>query len=419
MALAKPLCEGTTVYTTLIHEDSTNYNKRQPSPKLLKRIPLGKLMDLKIDYAFKQLFGSEKNKHLTIVFLNAFLQKAGRGQIKDIAFLNTEIGREYVDDKLSRLDILVVTEHDERINVEIQFSNKYNMINRSLFYWSRLYTETLKKNMDYDELRPVISINILNYTMLDQTDRYHTMYHLYEDQEIFKLTNTMEFHYIEMPKLLRDWKEDQLDPWNDLLVRWLLLLGIVDHRNGKVYEDIYKELEVIAMDDKILYSAFEGWEELSMTEEEVRAYESRLKHILDEEAYRTKMDKWEQKNREAEERNRKVEERNRVAEERNRVAEERNREAEERNRKKARNLEQRESAITQKTKEVERKAKEVEQKAKEVKQKAKEAKQKEIQAKREIAIRLLKAGVKVDLIVESTGFRKEEIMELQREMNNS
>ena len=45
--------------------------------RALKRMPLDKLMDLKVDYAFKQLFGSEKNKDITVVFLNAILQKQG------------------------------------------------------------------------------------------------------------------------------------------------------------------------------------------------------------------------------------------------------------------------------------------------------------------------------------------------------
>lgn len=44
------------------------------SEKLLKRLEIHELMDLKIDYAFKQLFGSEKNKDITVVFLNAILQ---------------------------------------------------------------------------------------------------------------------------------------------------------------------------------------------------------------------------------------------------------------------------------------------------------------------------------------------------------
>lgn len=66
--------------------------------KLLKRIPLERLMDLKIDYAFKQLFGIEKNKDITIVFLNAILQRTGRKLIKDVSFINIEAGGEYVDE---------------------------------------------------------------------------------------------------------------------------------------------------------------------------------------------------------------------------------------------------------------------------------------------------------------------------------
>lgn len=70
------------------------------------------------------------------------------------------------------------------------------------------------------------------------------------------------------------------------LARWLLLLGVVDHRNGEVFEDIYKELEDIAMKDETLKNAFQGWDVLSATQEEVLAYEARQKQVLDEEAAR-------------------------------------------------------------------------------------------------------------------------------------
>src|SRR5699024_4403964 len=72
-------------------ENNQNSNKNA-QPELLKRIRLDKLMDLKVDYAFKQLFGNEKNKHITVVFLNAILQQTGRKPIKDISFANIEIG---------------------------------------------------------------------------------------------------------------------------------------------------------------------------------------------------------------------------------------------------------------------------------------------------------------------------------------
>src|SRR5690625_1968935 len=144
--------------------------------KLLKRIPLDRLMDLKIDYSFKQLFGTEKNKAITVVFLNAILQQTGWNRIKDIAFINIEAGGEYVDDKQSRLDILVKSETNEKINVEIQFTNKYDMVKRSIYYWAGAYRQPMQKNMVYTALNPVISINILIFDLFEQTDRFHTTY---------------------------------------------------------------------------------------------------------------------------------------------------------------------------------------------------------------------------------------------------
>ncbi len=292
MTLAELDYKKTTDYTTTIrvNEEKSEYTgersktNKSVHSKLLKRIPLDRLMDLKIDYAFKQMFGSEKNKEITIVFLNAILQKAGRNRIKDIALSNTESAGEHRTDKQSRLDLLVITNANERVNIEIQFTDRYEMIKRSIYYWSSVYRSQMKPKIGYKELNPVIAINLLNFNIFDQTERFHTIYHLHEDIEKFKLTDVMEFHFIEMPKLIQDWKADKLNPWEDILARWLLLLGMVDHRNGKIYDDIFKELEEIAMRDETLSAAFENWERLSASPEEMEAYEVRLKHILDEAA---------------------------------------------------------------------------------------------------------------------------------------
>ena len=52
----------------------------------------------------------------------------------------------------------------------------------------------------------------------------------------------------------------------------------------KVYNEIYQELEELALKDETLRDAFGVWRDLSRSKEEVYAYESRLKYILDEEA---------------------------------------------------------------------------------------------------------------------------------------
>lgn len=244
-------------------------------------------MDLKVDYSFKQLFGSEKNKEITIVFLNAILQRTGRDTVKEVMFVNQEVGGEYQDDKQSRLDIVVKTQTGELINVEMQLSKRNDMFKRTVFYWSRLYTAQLQKGKGYRTLLPTITINICNFTIFEDILHYHSTYHLYEDTVLERLKpkeDVLEVHFIEMNKFLAAWHEDRLSPLEDLLARWLMLLGMVDARKVKVYEEIYKELEELAMKDENLLEAFNAWENLSQTPETIIAYQSRLKVILDEEA---------------------------------------------------------------------------------------------------------------------------------------
>lgn len=151
--------------------------------KALKRIPLNKLIDLKIDLAFKQLFGNDKNKEITIVFLNAILQKTGRNTIKEVLFINKELSGEHLEDKESRLDIIVRTQDGELINIEMQLSNENDMMKRTLYYWSRLFVDQLSRGKSYHTLLPTITINICNFTFF-KTIHYHSTYHLFENQSL-------------------------------------------------------------------------------------------------------------------------------------------------------------------------------------------------------------------------------------------
>src|SRR5690625_6499039 len=63
------------------------------------------------------------------------------------------------------------------------------------------------------------------------------------------------------------------------------------------------------MEDESLREAFSDWEELSMTQEQRLAYQSRLKHILDEEARQRRWELREQEEKERIERIAELEER--------------------------------------------------------------------------------------------------------------
>ena len=173
------------------------------------------LLDPKMDFVFKNIFGSEKHPNILISFLNATLKP--KDLITEVEIKNTDLNKGYIEDKFSRLDVKATTSNNEIINIEIQLKNEYNMIKRSLYYWSKLYSEQLNEGEDYSVLKRTICINILNFKYL-KTRMFHSVYRMKEIHTNEELSDIEEIHFIEIPKL-----EDGSDE-KDMLVAWIEFL---------------------------------------------------------------------------------------------------------------------------------------------------------------------------------------------------
>ena len=173
------------------------------------------LLDPKMDFVFKNIFGSEKRPNILISFLNATLKP--KDLITEVEIKNTDLNKGYIEDKFSRLDVKATTSNNEIINIEIQLKNEYNMIKRSLYYWSKLYSEQLNEGEDYSLLKRTICINILNFKYL-KTRMFHSVYRMKEIHTNEELSDIQEIHFIEIPKL-----EDGSDE-KDMLVAWIEFL---------------------------------------------------------------------------------------------------------------------------------------------------------------------------------------------------
>ncbi|CFJ35614.1 conserved hypothetical protein [Mycobacterium tuberculosis] len=90
------------------------------------------------------------------------------------------------------------------------------------------------------------------------------------------LTDVLEVHFVEMPKLLRLWEQQAVSLEENEKERWLLMLEADDR------EDIRRELEAIALKDPVMKKAFDQWEDLSRDEKTWIEYETRKKAIHDE-----------------------------------------------------------------------------------------------------------------------------------------
>jgi len=154
------------------------------------------------DVAFKFIFGKEERKQITIDFLNTVLHKSLKNEIKDITFRQTEMIPDGDEGKLSRLDIACELDTGELVDVEVQVINYNNMQRRILFYWARLYLLSLTRGTGYNLLRPAITINLLAFELLPQSEPT-AMYSIYNIENGDRLNNDMELHFIELPKYIK------------------------------------------------------------------------------------------------------------------------------------------------------------------------------------------------------------------------
>ena len=156
------------------------------------------------DLLFKNVFGSEKHKNVTVQFINDVLGRVGEQAIVDIEFRDTDLNPQKDTDKLGRLDICGILSDQSRIDIELQVANHRNMGERTVFYWAQMYLhfESLKVGQDYLNMKPAIVIAVICYNFLPQ-DEPHAEYGIYNPATGHRLTDLLELHFLEVPKFKR------------------------------------------------------------------------------------------------------------------------------------------------------------------------------------------------------------------------
>ena len=151
------------------------------------------------DFYFKYLLGSEQRKHLTIQFLNDVLYENEETQIEDVVFLDKDQDPDFEHEKLSKLDILAQTNTGAQIDIEVQVLKHSYLSERFLYYWAGLYGSQLKEKEQYTQLKPTISIILLDFDYLPET-AWHNIYHICNDISKQRLTDHFAMHFIEIKK---------------------------------------------------------------------------------------------------------------------------------------------------------------------------------------------------------------------------
>ena len=115
------------------------------------------------DRVFRYVFGEPEGLPVLKSLINAYFDLAKLPPVVELELLNPDLGPETLGEKRTALDVLAQDETGRKINVEIQTSRKPAFAERSLIYWARLYGRQLPEGENYVSLRPVATINFLEY----------------------------------------------------------------------------------------------------------------------------------------------------------------------------------------------------------------------------------------------------------------
>ena len=165
------------------------------------------------DCFIRYLFSDEGNENIVLDFINGVMIDLNFQTFNNVVILNPFNLTKYLDGKESIVDVKCITEDNETVIIEIQLQGNQYFIRRSLYYWANSYSSLLNKSENYTKLSPVISINVLDFTLFNDIDDFHSCYLLKEIKHNKILTDHCMLHYIELPKFNLNNDKEKLSSW--------------------------------------------------------------------------------------------------------------------------------------------------------------------------------------------------------------
>jgi predicted transposase/invertase (TIGR01784 family) len=223
---------------------------------------LPKILPPKTDIVFKMLFGDERNIDLLIDLLEAILKV----KIDSVTLLDTTLKPEHRDDKKGILDVKAKLNTGERVDIEIQVKKFKEMRNRISYYNDHLITEQAGNSDNYDAIKPGISTIIIDYPLIQESEKCHNVFSMLEEEEHFPFSDLKKIHILHLCRIDAEKMPEVAD--------WLKFIR----------SDKEEDFMVLAQKSKTLSKAFERLKIMSADESNRMLYQARLKELRDQNA---------------------------------------------------------------------------------------------------------------------------------------
>jgi len=221
-------------------------------------------LDVRTDYAFKKVFGSEQSKDILMCFLNAVLDFDGE-KIDDLTIVDPYQVPEIKGMKDTFVDVKAQLSNNTQVIIEMQVLNVEGFEKRILYNAAKTYSAQLQKGHRFQELNPVIALTITNFKMFEEFETVTSYFKLLEKNHLTHYKNDIELVFIELPKFN---KTDQ--ELNNICDKWIYFI-----KNAGKLDFIPLNLEI----EKPIKKAFDIANTTGLSYEELEAQYKRFDFI--------------------------------------------------------------------------------------------------------------------------------------------
>lgn len=217
-----------------------------------------KYLDPKADLTFKRVFG--KHPDLLISLLNSLLPLRDDQQIKSIKHLPTELVPRTSTMKNTIVDVLCEDVSGRRFSVEMRMEWTGSFMKRVLFNASKLYVSQADEGYDYNDLKPVYSLNLVNDIFLRDVPECKHDYSIVHDKYSDKVIDGLHFTFVELPKFTPHTMMEKR-----MAVLWLRFLTEINAKTTVIPKELAQDPEISKAVEEVRVSAF--------SEADLRAYD--------------------------------------------------------------------------------------------------------------------------------------------------
>ena len=220
-----------------------------------------RFLNMKTDYAFKKVFGSEDSKNILISFLNSILDLSS--DIKDLTIQDPYNVPKLQGMKDTAVDVKATLENKTKVIIEMQVLNHDGFESRILYNTAKNYSNQLEKGDKYTLLNPAIALTIVNFEMFE-CEKYKSIYKLFEKENFANYNDDIELVFIELPKFNKSFEECE-----NIEDKWIYFI-----KNAR-------DLQIVPMgQDKNIEEAYKIANTASLSKDELEIQEKREEFLF-------------------------------------------------------------------------------------------------------------------------------------------